>query len=370
MDSRRISLSWAALLIAVGLFWAGMCRAEVVEIPDPILEAAIRHWARIEESEPVTAEAIGSMWWLWADNVGIRNLEGLQHATRLDLLRVSGNEITDLSPLSGLTRLKSVSVQDNQIQSLAPLSGNDSLWRLSAENNLITDMSPILDLPALRSAGLGWNQIRHIVPPGPTGGAGLSLGLSANPIEDYSPLEEWTSLEGLGLGDQGLTDISFLSGLRDLKFLGLTNNSIRDLDPLVPMLQMETLSLSNNDISDLSPLAGMPDLKEVYVCGNWISDLSPLTGLRNLEFLGIPYRSLDTASLDVHVPAIIANNPDISILYGPVPEPSVIWLLASAGFAIRRRRRYVGMGGSAGPLDACMRMGRRPLSDTREGDGL
>lgn len=53
----------------------------------------------------------------------IQSLKGLEYAVNLKSLDLSGNQITDLTPLAGLTNLTYLDLSDNQITDLQPLEG-------------------------------------------------------------------------------------------------------------------------------------------------------------------------------------------------------------------------------------------------------
>lgn len=81
----------------------------------------------------------------------IRNLEGLQYATNLKSLDLSGNQITDLKPLAGLTNLTYLDLSDNQITDIGPLEG--FLDRMNQDGNhfawLVAQKAPAWESPVL-----------------------------------------------------------------------------------------------------------------------------------------------------------------------------------------------------------------------------
>ena len=66
-----------------------------------------------------------------------------------DVCYLSGNPISDLTPLSGLTQLMYLDLPTNLISDLTPLSGLTQLTRLYLSGNQISDIRPLMD-----SAGL------------------------------------------------------------------------------------------------------------------------------------------------------------------------------------------------------------------------
>jgi internalin A len=64
-------------------------------------------------------------------------------------LRLSGTNITDLSPLSGLQSLRSLRIAYSKIKSLDPLSTLKDLEALALTGSYFTDYAPILNLSSL-----------------------------------------------------------------------------------------------------------------------------------------------------------------------------------------------------------------------------
>lgn len=94
----------------------------VVTFPDPNLEAAVRAALGIP-SAPITTTDMLALTTLSAEWRGITNLEGLEYATNLSSLDLTGNQVGDLTPISGLTSLTQLQLYGNQITSLSPISG-------------------------------------------------------------------------------------------------------------------------------------------------------------------------------------------------------------------------------------------------------
>ena len=69
----------------------------------------------------------------------------------------------------------------------------------------------------------------------------------------------------------------------DVTELDLSGSGIDDISQLAVCEQLESLDLSGNEISDLSPLVGLSALRELNVSGNKVASLSPLMGLSALS---------------------------------------------------------------------------------------
>ena len=148
-----------------------------------------------------------------SDRIG--SLLGIQNLTSLQVLRLIGNSITDISPLSGLTSLTRLELVSDQITDISPLSGLTSLTHLFLNENSITDISALSGLTSLES-----------------------IDLSNNSITDISALSGLTSLTSLTLGNN--PDLSNIQPLLDNTglgetaqvFLGGTNVSCTDVAAL------------------------------------------------------------------------------------------------------------------------------------------
>ena len=266
--------------------------AQVVDIPDPNLRAAIEKALGKAPGTTITATEMATLTRLEARNANISDLTGLEFATNLKSLWLDGeevaagtwrnsNSVSDLSPLAGLTNLTELLLDDNNITDISPLSGLTNLTNLGLSINNITNILPLVDLTNLEVLGLWRNSVSDLSPL-----AGLTnlieLYLGANPASDLSPLAGLTNLESLFLDEHGISNLSALAGLTNLT----------------------RLALNNNLISDLSPLAGLTNLRWMRLAGNNISDLSPLvvnTGLGNGDTVDVRSNPLNYTSINTHI---------------------------------------------------------------------
>ncbi len=181
------------LLLAVP---AGAVASEDVSFPDADLEVAVRD-ALGKPGGDITADDMATLGALDADDRGISDLSGLEHAVNLRDLDLEDNEISDLSPLANLTALRSLDLEDNEISDLRPLANLTALRSLDLEGNEISDLGPLANLTGLRDLGLEDNEISDLSPL-----ANLTalrdLDLEGNEISDLSPL---VANDGLGSGD-------------------------------------------------------------------------------------------------------------------------------------------------------------------------
>ena len=263
----------------------------------------------------------------------------------LSTLPLSGDNLSNVSPLSTLGGLIYLDLSDNMISDLYPLANLHELKTLYLDNNPVTDFSPLyslsqLEMLSIRGIGITEDQLN-----------GLSSALPNCAIHCETAQEKVseitlggakfkTNATELDLSNMGISDISALSSCKDLTKLDITGNTISDLTPLMDLPALEWLSIKDNTVTDLRPLMGlgklrylnaegngitgtaalssMGNLNELYLAFNLISDFSGLKGLSSLRILGLESTGLtddklpllySMSSLDV---LRIYDNPAIS----------------------------------------------------------
>ena len=294
--------------------------AQVVDIPDSNLRAAVEDALGVASGDTITTADMGRLTELVARNANITDLTGLKHATNLKSLWLDGeevrpgvwensNSVSDLSPLAGLTQLEGLDLWFNSVTDISALAGLTNLTHLGLVGNDISDVSALVGLTNLTSLFLDGNAISDI-----SALAGLTnltrLGLEGNTISNLSPLSGLTNLTWLRLPHNSIADISALVGLTHLTTLLLTGNNISDISPLSDLTHLTKLHLHRNNISDISAISGLTHLTELRLERNNISDISPLaanTGLGNGDTVNVRENPLNYASIKTHIPALLSR---------------------------------------------------------------
>ena len=279
--------------------------AEDVHIPDPNLAAAIR--SQIGQS--ITTHTILNLTKLDANEKGIKDLTGLEHAYNLKDLLLGGNTISDVSPLAELTQLTSLRLDGNTIPDVSLLAQFTQLQHLYLSRNQIQDITPLAQLTELRSLFISHNPINDITPL-----IGLTqlnrLGLTKNNISDISPLTKLVQLSTLYLGDNQIQDITPLTQLTELTDLLLYKNQIQDITPLAGLTRLARLRLGDNQINDVSPLAELTNLAWLLLRNNQINDVNPLSELVNLKELHLQGNPIKNRKPLLQ---LLRKNPDVAI---------------------------------------------------------
>ncbi|MFW7381725.1 MAG: peroxidase family protein [Oligoflexus sp.] len=126
-----------------------------------------------------------------------------QELQQLEVLDLSGMQISRLEPLASFSQLELLILNDNQIQDLRALSNLRQLQELELNQNRIRNLQPLSGMSLL-----------------------VHLEINSNEIEDLRPL----------------------SGMRKLVALRAANNQVRDLSPLRQVQSLIFLDLSRNPL--------------------------------------------------------------------------------------------------------------------------
>ncbi|MCY3682874.1 MAG: leucine-rich repeat domain-containing protein [Gemmatimonadetes bacterium] len=247
-----------------------------VNIPDANLRAVIADSLGKGRDEAITRAEMATLTSLEVQDANISDLTGLQFATNLTVLWLTGNPITDLSALCDLTNLTD----------------------LVLFGNTITDISALSNLTNL-----------------------IHLNLNHNTVSDISVLSNLTNLEWLFLADNAITDISALSNLINLSGLDISGANITDISVLAKLTNLTQLALNDNCISDLSVLAKLTNLTHLNLSENRISDFSPLvanTGFGSGDEVEVRKNPLSPESLNTHIPALQSRGVDVQFDDQPV----------------------------------------------------
>ena len=254
-------------------------------IPDANLYTAIAETLGKAPGDSITEADLARLRRIDADERGISDLTGLEHATGLERIEFRHNSISNLSPLAGLVRLNNIKLRGNNITDVSPLADLTNVDWLGLEENAITDLSPLQDLIKLNGIGISGNPVSDVSPLASL----VSLeGVAAwsTPISDFSALSRLPRLRWIEFGnDRSVSKIPSLKGLRALRRLEIRGTSISDLSPLAELTQLRWLELIDNLISDVSPLVKLKNLETLNLDANLISDASSLVQLTGLEVL-------------------------------------------------------------------------------------
>ena len=302
--------------------WNLETSAQNVNVPDANLAAAIRARLNLAADADIPQTRLQELRLLFANNKGITDLTGLEHATGLTNLQLRGNPIKDFTPISSLINLRGLNLIGTGFSN-SDLSILDSLTELRSlllEYNSISSLTNFPQLPNLNTLHLGYNQISNISRLtdilDPTKVTEFSF--TSNKISDLTPLSGFTNLTSLYLSINRIRDVTPLSGLTKLRSaLRLGHNQISNISPLETLTELEDLFFHNNRVRDLSPLEKLTKLKRLVICNNPYTDINPIASLGNLQTLYIDMLFYQENKALVEG---TTNAPNI-LLCRPQPEP-------------------------------------------------
>ena len=216
------------------------------------------------------------------------------HITHLNL---TGNAITDISPLASLTNLIELNLWANPISDISPLSSLTNLRVLTLANRDVYDISPLsylTNLMELFISDVQYDSISHLG--GLTNLQELYLWQSFQFDGDLSPLSNLTNLTTLTMYASPTTDFSPIENLTNLEFLRLLHPyQLRDFSIVNNLTNLVTLSIINAPyIVDYAAIGDLPNLRNLYLHNTRLEcttrlPLENLTHLRelSLSFMGI-----------------------------------------------------------------------------------
>ena len=311
---------YLVLLAVVGCcFNTAVAANEIEWMPDEHLRAAVRKALSLAPDVSLTPQALEGLTELEAGLQEIIDLKGLEHATRLETLKIfetyvidltplaqltqlrtldlGVNGIVDVTPLLSLTGLKALDLRYNEVVDITPLAQLTDLEQLNLQGNDIVDITPLGKLTQLQTLDISFNEVVDITPLEnltqlktldlETNPWVKKLGYGSNEVVDITPLGKLTDLEQLNLQGNKVTDITALLNLTGLKALNLEGNQVVDITPLANLTELETLSLSSNEVVDITPLAQLTQLTTLNLYCNQVTDITPLANLTELQELSL-----------------------------------------------------------------------------------
>lgn len=178
---------------------------------------------------------------LVCDESGLTDIATIHAYSGLEVLNLSRNDLTDLTPLSSLPHLRKLTISFNKnLTSLKGLERASRLEELHARKTQISDISAIEGLVRATRFDLSYNN-----------------------ITDISAFATLPLIEEVTLSDNPIKDISALANKAALKQIALLNTSVEDISPLY----------SNKGILGVG-LAGSPHIKCDQV-KNLLKNLQP-----------------------------------------------------------------------------------------------
>lgn len=306
-------------------------------VPDAALRQALQ--SALGVGVPLTKSNVAQIQQLNLTYDGITDLTGLEYATNLSIIDLTGNAISDITALAKLPKLQDVSLRMNKAtvlpdltpltstpikslnlvaddyglvpEKLAALNQMTTLTSLEMQNTKVTSVPELGNLHQLRELGLAGNKLTDVSALAPLTQL-TSLKIGSNQITDFTPIAKLTNLTTLSIGNNRSSDISMLSTLTKLQQgtfsqMGLTdammptfaampdltelsidfNDQITSLTALQQLTKLTSLNFSKDQVADLTPLQHLTSLTSLNFSNAQVTTLQPIAGLTNLTYVNL-----------------------------------------------------------------------------------
>ncbi|MBT3668341.1 MAG: hypothetical protein HN548_12760 [Opitutae bacterium] len=263
-------------------------------VPEPMLEEALAKSLQVDR-DSLTAELISEkLEYFELNNVGIRDLTGLESAKNLKVLVLRDNLIKDISPLSDLPHLQKVDLSGNRISSLSPFAGlslkkmQDEIAQIRLKlSNYRTPKNEVAELV------ISLSEVVERLKRGPWQLKELSL--ANNRLLGLSGISHLSGLRLLNVSGNSLIDLEGIGSLKNLTTLYAHGNQLGRVESYVDQNKNKTYDLgepigdeSGNGKRDTDPLIeiqNLPNLVNLYLYDNLLKNVSSLIGLPKLQIL-------------------------------------------------------------------------------------
>lgn len=198
-------------------------------------------------------------------NQEIKGLEPLSQFKELEILDISGTNISDLSGLKNVPNLVELDCSNSEmIEDLSPLENMRRLEILNCYNTSVANLDPIKYLSLKQ----------------------LNVGLSFIADNSLEALEGMTSLEKLDISENELIrNLGFMHKLVNLSELNCSKSPVVSIDSIAVIKNLEYLDISNTDIRGIKPLVEVKTLLSIDISNTSIKNIDALyasTALRKI----------------------------------------------------------------------------------------
>ena len=231
----------------------------------------------------IPALNLGALQVINISGTNITDISPLSEAVKLNDLIASYCPLTDLSPLTPLTRLTELILDHTQVTSYTDDIESLEISTLDFTGTPITDASAFADQTRLSSVSFAYSPIEDISFLLQSIGTLTSLnlhGCAALDLSDIEPLSVCTKLTELYMSniDLSASNLSFVKDMASLKCLSVIHCGLKDISGIGSHSDLYKLRLSLNELKDISPLAGITESTDfdLDLAFNQIEDASPL----------------------------------------------------------------------------------------------
>lgn len=218
-------------------------------------------------------------------NNGIRDVSALEDSSRLQVLWLKGNPVTEIEALSKLEELTEIDVSNTTVRDLSPLQGLP-VHKLYCEFSNVKGEEAFLEFPnlvSLRISGMDTENIEKVVKLKSL----KLLGVFESQVTDLKTFEEMYNLECLDVsGSSSLVSLEGAEKLPNLNYLGIAYTGVTKLPENFACERLEMLDMGGLDIADYSPLSHCPKLHTLFVMEGEEGKVRQELSEKELEILG------------------------------------------------------------------------------------
>lgn len=222
----------------------------------------------------------------------LSDLTPLQPLTHLTDVNLSSNAIVDVTPLAVLTNVTTLDISGNDIVDVTPIGAMKRLTSLSALENPV-DVSSFLPACIMRAQVdvLTEAQVAEI-------NALLGVSGAANCADSTRQLQNATFLN---LRNSNITTVEYLPVAAKARTVLISGNAVTSVAPLMQMPAMTVLEATDTQMSLTSGLERLRQLERLVISRTPMDNLNFVRSLSNLTYLDVR----DTAITNVRQLAFV-----------------------------------------------------------------
>ena len=299
-----------------------------VEFDDPKIEQMVRKAlskpngvVRVRELEGVTElsnDGVDGLIKTLSDLELMPNLEALyldSETAMISISQISGKsklkslnlsncelDSSEINALGSLSALELLDLTGNNISSISVLSNMPALKFVYLRDNYISDISALVTAKELTFLDVSKNNLKEL-PDFETGSKLQTLNVSQNNISDISTLHRLTELNYLDFSDNNVSNCKNLTTLTKLENLEIARNPISNFDFLESLTALRTINLNETMFINTKPVSKL-NLTELYANDTAITTLRDFGNMKELLVLEVANTSVNNLSLIETLPML------------------------------------------------------------------
>lgn len=223
---------------------------------------------------------------LFAENVPVESLIGLNQCKNLQAISLKGTEVRDLSSLHFLNKLRIVDVDQT------PVIEEEVVYFLNVNPEVVVLYQTDKLLSWWSALSPEWMEVFKLQDE-PTALAlhrlieSREVTIENTSVSSLVPLNAFVIMQKLSISNSQIRSLSELSGHAGLKAITCKNGPLVDLEGISSLKDLKALDISNTAVDDLKPLRSLSALETLNASGTNIKKLKGLSELKNLKNLNI-----------------------------------------------------------------------------------